>query len=169
MHILRLFRPTFWVVILFACGLCAQAPPPDLVHKPAPAFARRDLSGKKIKLRMYRGKVVLLNFWATWCAPCQVELPRFETWQKELGAQGLQIVAVSMDDDATPVRSTVRRLHLDFPVVMGDARLGDEYGGVLGLPVTYLIDRDGKIVAKFKGESDLDAMEREMELALHKR
>jgi cytochrome c biogenesis protein CcmG/thiol:disulfide interchange protein DsbE len=169
MHILRLFRLKLWVVVLFAGGLWAQASPQDLLHKPAPVFVRDDLSGRKIKLKTYHGKVVLLNFWATWCAPCQVELPKFETWQNELGAQGLQIVAVSMDDDAALVHSTVRRLHLDFPVVMGDARLGDEYGGVLGLPVTYLIDRDGRIVAKFEGETDLDAMERQIQLVLHKR
>jgi cytochrome c biogenesis protein CcmG, thiol:disulfide interchange protein DsbE len=68
-------------------------------------------------------------------------------------------LAVSMDDSEAPVRRTVRRLHLDFPVVMGDANLGEEYGGVLGLPITFLIDRDGRIVKRIKGGSDLKELE----------
>ena len=154
------------VVVLFAGELCAQTPPLEMLHRPAPAFALHDLSGRKIKLRTYRGKVVLLNFWATWCAPCQAELPRFDEWQKRYGALGFQVLAVSMDDNAPPVRRTVSRLHLDFPVMMGDARLGSKYGGVLGLPVTYLIDRDGSIVAEFKAEADLNAIEGEVQRAL---
>ena len=82
------------------------------------------------------------------------------------GAQGFQVVAVSMDDSETPVRRTVRRLHLDFPVVMGDAKLGEEYGGVLGLPVTFLIDRDGRVVKRIKGASDLKELEESVERVL---
>ena len=109
---------------------------------------------------------MLLDFWATWCAGCQIELPKFAAWQKKYGTQGFSVVAVSMDDTDAPVRKTVRRLQLNFPVVMGDARLGDSYGGLLGLPVTYLIDRHGKILAEFKGDSDLDAMEHAIQVAL---
>lgn len=156
---------TSCVFLLCVASLCAQATP-ELVHEPAPAFVRNDLSGKKVALEKYRGKVVLLDFWATWCAGCQVELPKFAAWQKKYGAQGFNVVTVSMDDTAAPVRKTVHRLHLNFPVVMGDAQLGDQYGGLLGLPVTYLIDRQGEILAKFKGDSDLDAMERAIQDAL---
>lgn len=139
----------------------------DLVHKVAPRFVRTDLSGRQIDLKEYRGKVVLLNFWATWCAPCQEELPRFGAWQKNYGEQGLVVLAVSMDDGIGPVRKTVRRLQLDFPVMMGDAKLGSAYGGVLGLPVTYLIDRDGRIFARFKGETDLNRMEDQVRKLIH--
>ncbi len=158
MRVSRLLSVTLCAALACATGLCAQAPQ-EMVHKAAPEFVRTDLAGRRIDLKDYRGKVVLLNFWATWCAGCQIELPKFAMWQKEYGAAGLQIVGVSMDDSAAPVRRTVRRLNLDFPVVMGDARLGDAYGGVLGLPVTYLIDRDGRIVAQIKGEADLAALE----------
>jgi peroxiredoxin len=156
---------TMCALVVCAAGLCAQGTA-DLVQKPAPPFVRNDLSGQKIALEKYRGKVVLLNFWATWCAGCQVELPKFSAWQKKYGPQGFSVLAVSMDDSAAPVRKTVRRLQLDFPVVMGDARLGEEYGGLLGLPVTYLIDRKGKILAKFNGDSDVDDMERTIQAAL---
>lgn len=154
-----------WIVGLAMCAglvcssaVCAQEAP-DLVGKSAPNFVREDVSGRKVSLKHYRGKVVLLNFWATWCGPCRVELPKFEEWQKRYGRDGLQVLAVSMDDADAPVRRAVRRMHLGFPVVMGDAKLGEAYGGVLGLPVTFLIDRDGKIVAKIKGEADLAGLE----------
>ena len=98
------------------CRLCWLRPCPalkrrqDLIHKPAPTFARNDLSGREIALEKYRGKVVLLDFWATWCAGCQVELPKFQAWHKKYGAQGFEVLAVSMDDDAAPVRKTVRQV-----------------------------------------------------------
>ena len=85
-------------------------------------------------------------------------MPRFVQWQKQYGPQGLQILAISMDDDDTEVRPFLQSLRPDYPVVMGDAKLGELYGGVLGLPVTFLIDRDGIIRARIEGESDLRAM-----------
>ncbi len=165
MGILKYLRRTICAVTMVAALSSAQEPQ-SLLRKPAPPFVRSDLTGRKIALDKFRGKVVLLDFWATWCAGCQVELPKFQTWRKKYSAQGFEVLAVSMDDTADPVRKTVRRLQLDFPVVMGDAQLGDEYGGLLGLPVTYLIDREGKIIAEFKGDSDLDVMERAILSAL---
>lgn len=149
------------------CGVKATAQAQtDMAGAAAPEFVRNDLNGHEVDLKKYRGKVVLLNFWATWCAPCQVELPQFETWQKKYGGEGLQVIAVSMDDRDSPVRKTVHRLHLDLPVVMGDAELGETYGGVLGLPVTFLIDREGKIGSRYKGETDLRQMEAEIKRLL---
>lgn len=102
---------------------------------------------------------MLLNFWATWCAPCQIEMPKFARWQGLYGSQGLAVIGISMDDDPGPVREVVRKLHIDYPVAMGDAALGQRYGGVLGLPLTFLIDRNGIVRAQFQGESDLGKME----------
>jgi len=155
------------VLMATLCEGSSQSPV-DLLHKTAPQFKRTDLNGRSIDLRNYRGKVVLLNFWATWCASCQVELPRFDAWQKKYGADGLQVLTVSMDDGDAPVRKTVRRLHLALPVVMGDAKLGEAYGGVLGLPVTFLIGRDGVVEAKVKGETDLAALESQVRRMLGK-
>ena len=140
-----------------------------LLNQPAPQFVRKDLQGKVVDLKALRGKVIMLNFWATWCGPCQVELPKFQAWQRAYGASGFQVIAISMDDDAGPVRSTVRKLHLEVPVVMGDERLGRLYGGVLGLPVTFLIDRKGTIVDRHEGAADLPEMERKIRtlVALH--
>jgi len=141
----------------------------SLRHKRAPEFVRPGLRGGVVDLKAYRGKVLLLNFWATWCAPCQVEMPVFKTWQQKYGPQGLQIVGISMDDDAAPVLKVLNKLRLNYPMAMGDAKLGTLYGGVLGLPLTYLIDRDGTVLAQFEGETDLKAVEAQFRplLALH--
>ena len=133
--------------------------PQESIHPTAPIFVRTDLTGHEINLKRYRGKVVLLNFWATWCEPCRLELPKFGAWHRRYGGDGFAVIAVSMDDTNAPVRRTVRRMRLDFPVLMGDAKLGEAYGGVLGLPVSFLIDRNGRIVAKIRGEADMDALE----------
>jgi thiol-disulfide isomerase/thioredoxin len=109
---------------------------------------------------------VLLNFWATWCAPCRLELPRFAAWQRKYKQQGLQVIAISMNDDAEPVRAFVRSFALDFPVVMGDAAIGERYGGVLGLPITFLVARDGTIAARLEGESQSVDMEEKLEQLL---
>ena len=133
MHFLRLLRLTIWVVLLFACGLCAQTPPDRCINR------RRHLCaticrGRELRLKTYRGKVVLLNFWATWCAPCQVELPRFDEWQKKYGEQGLQILAVSMDDNAAPVRKTVSRFVSIFRSDGRRAAWFEDMAGCWGCP-----------------------------------
>ena len=130
-----------------------------LLNRPAPAFARTSLDHQPVDLAALRGRVVLLNFWATWCASCKVEMPRFVEWQQKYSADGLSIVGVSMDDDPALALSLVQKFHLTYPVIMGDEKLGLAYGGVLGLPVTYLIDRRGVIRSRYQGETNLDVME----------
>ena len=131
----------------------------SLLNKPAPAFSLTSLDGQTVDLAALRGHVVLLNFWATWCAPCLVEMPRFAEWQTKYKADGLAVIGVSMDDDSAPAAAVVRKLQLNYPVVMGDEHLGLQYGGVLGLPVTYLIDRQGVVRARFHGGSHVEAIE----------
>jgi cytochrome c biogenesis protein CcmG/thiol:disulfide interchange protein DsbE len=160
------------LVLLFACSCAASfapaAGPPSLVNRKAPAFTRRAFDGRDLSLNAFRGKVVLLNFWATWCAPCQAEMPTFARWQRQYGTQGLQVIGISMDDSAAQARKLAQKLRIDYPIVLGDAALGEKYGGVLGLPVTYLIDRTGTIRAEFQGGSDLGKMEAQLkELLRH--
>jgi len=139
----------------------AQALTPT-TDRTAPDFSRVDLDRREVRLEAYRGKVVLLNFWATWCAPCLSEVPRFAEWQRKYGGRGLQIVGVSMDDDEAPVRKACRKLKVNYPVVMGDEKLGELFGGILGLPVTFVIDGNGRIRFRHDGAIDLDALEREV-------
>ena len=116
-------------------------------HPIAPDFALPELTGQKLTLSGYRGKVVLLDFWATWCEPCQEEIPHFVELQDEYRDQGLQIIGISMDDGPEPVRDFYQRFKINYPVVMGNAKIGELYGGVLGLPIAFVLGRDGRIYA----------------------
>ena len=93
-------------------------------------------------------------------------MPRFVQWQRQYGPQGFKVIGISMDDDPALVRRVVRRLKLNYPVAMGDEELGALYGGVLGLPLTFLIDRDGKVRAQFQGETGLKTIEDQLKRLL---
>jgi peroxiredoxin len=160
------------ILLVFAVSMAPVRAVPrhsSLLNKPAPAFSRPSLDHQTVDLDALRGQVVLLNFWATWCAPCLVEMPRFAEWQSKYKADGLAVIGVSMDDDYAPAAAVVRKLQLNYPVVMGDERLGLQYGGVLGLPVTYLIDRQGEIRARYQGGSHVEAMETAIRKLLNSR
>ena len=168
-----ILRRSFAVKLLL--GLCvgvsaAQSPvaTTSFLHKQAPQFVRTDFENRKLDLRAYRGKVVLLDFWATWCASCQIEMPRFVAWQSQYGPRGLQIIGISMDDDPALARELYKKMKLNYPVAMGDERLGQLYGGVLGLPLTYLIDSQGNVQARFRGEADLNSIEEQFKPLLRR-
>jgi cytochrome c biogenesis protein CcmG, thiol:disulfide interchange protein DsbE len=135
---------------------------------PAPDFTLPQLDGGDLRLSAYRGKVVLLDFWATWCDPCREEIPHFVELQQRYASSGLQIIGVSMDDSSDPVRPFYQQFHMNYPVVMGTAQTGELYGGVLGLPITFLIGRDGRIYAKHIGATSLEAFEKEIRSLLQK-
>ncbi|MGB8261683.1 MAG: TlpA disulfide reductase family protein [Terracidiphilus sp.] len=153
--------------VLLVCALAAGAQQPSqpaLVGKPAPQFVRTALDGRTVDLGSLRGKVVLVNFWASWCGPCLVEMPLFAQWRRAL-APDLEVVGVSMDDDAETARKATAKLSVDYPVLMGDAALAIDYGGILGVPVTFLVDRQGIVRYRFQGETDpavLEARVREL-------
>ena len=153
------------LLLYFCVGMStAQAPvaTTSLLHKEAPEFVRIDLQHRKLDLHAYRGKVVLLDFWATWCASCLLEMPRFVAWQTQYGPRGLQIVGISMDDDPALARKLYKKMKLNYPVAMGDEKLGLLYGGVLGLPLTYLIDAQGTVQAEFRDETDVKLIEEQI-------
>lgn len=128
----------------------------------APDFTLKQLDGTPLRLSDYKGKVILLDFWATWCAPCRDEIPRFIAWQAKYGNQGLQVIGVSMDDDIDPVQKFSREFRMNYPVALGTQEVAASYGGILGLPVNIVIGRDGKIVAKHLGLEDPSRLEREL-------
>ena len=131
-------------------------------HSLAPGFTLPQLNGQQIHLSDYRGKVVLLDFWATWCDPCREEVPHLVELQNKYRDRGLQIIGISMDDDAEPVRDFYQRFNMNYSVVMGNATTGEAYGGVLGLPIAFLIDRDGRVYSKHIGATDISVIEREI-------
>ena len=115
-------------------------------RKPAPDFTLTDSNGSKVKLSDYRGKVVLLNFWATWCGPCVVEIPWFQEFEQQFKSRGLEVVGVSMDDDGwSAVKPYIAEHKLNYRILLGDDSVSQLYGGLEALPTTFIIDRDGKI------------------------
>jgi len=119
----------------------------------APDFQLTGIDGKPVKLSDYRGKAVLLNFWATWCPPCKIEIPWFVELQQQYGAEGLQVVGVAMDDGDSrdKVSKMAQEMKVNYPVLLGNDQIADLYGGVEGLPLTFYIGRDGKIVKRVAG------------------
>lgn len=122
------------------------------VSSAAPDFSLESLDGKTTRLSDYRGKAVLLNFWATWCGPCKIEMPWFVDFQKQYGSQGLQIVGVAMDDASKEdIGKFAKDMGVNYPILIGKEAVGDQYGGVPALPESFLIARDGKIIDKIIG------------------
>jgi peroxiredoxin len=128
----------------------------------APDFSLPQLSGQQFHLSDYRGKLVLLDFWATWCDACRDEIPQFVQLQNKYRDQGLEIVGISMDDGPEPVRDFYPRFKMNYPVVIGNAATGELYGGVLGLPIAFMIDRNGRIYSKHMGATDMSVFEGEI-------
>jgi cytochrome c biogenesis protein CcmG/thiol:disulfide interchange protein DsbE len=134
----------------------------------APQFVRSDLQGHSFDLKAQRGKIVLIDFWASWCPPCIIAIPHLSQLQKKYGARGFQVVGVSMDDSANTTKKTMQEIRFNYPVVLGDAKLGILYGGVLGLPLQFLIGADGKILAIRSGAFAPTALDNEIAAALKK-
>ena len=151
----------------------SQGPRPESAaakqQRPAPDFTLPLIDGGQLRLSSYRGKVVLLDFWATWCVPCRDETPHFVELQQKYGSQGLQIIGVSMDDSPEPVHTFYQQFHMNYPVVMGTADVGGAYGGVLGLPIAFLIDREGLIYAKHIGATDAAVFDKDITSLLQTR
>jgi peroxiredoxin len=120
----------------------------DSQRKHAPDFALKDANGKLVHLADYQGKVVLLDFWATWCGPCAVEIPWFMEFQRKYKDRGFEVLGVSMDDDGwKSINPFVSQKKINYRVVLGDDTTGDLYGGLEALPTTFVIDRYGRIAS----------------------
>ena len=160
------FRTKVVAAIIFAAAFYAAvhragSPSPSFSSQLAPDFVAVDLNGRKLALSDYKGKVVLLDFWATWCGPCKEEVPTLVALERKYGKRGFQVIGISLDDNARPVRKFYARFNMNYPVVMGDAKLAESFGGILGLPVAFLIGRDGRIDAKYVGQTSAAVFERD--------
>jgi len=136
--------------------------------KPAPGWELQDLKGKTIRSADFKGKVVILDFWATWCPPCRAEIPGFIELQKKYQVQGLAVVGVSVDQAGSgAVKSFAEKMGMNYPVVLADAKIADAFGGIAGIPATFIIDRAGRIVKQHLGFTEKAEIETEIKPLLH--
>ena len=143
-----------WLAMSFFASVA-----PAESYPTAPAWTLKDLDGHTVRLADFRGKVVILNFWATWCPYCRQEIPGFAALQEKYGPKGLVIVGVAMDEQPKLVAPFARKTGINYPVVYGTPLVALAYGGVPTLPTTFLIRQDGKIV--FLSERSVNAREME--------
>jgi thiol-disulfide isomerase/thioredoxin len=144
--------------------------------KLAPQVSFKDLDGKAGTLDQYKGKVVLVNFWATWCDPCYVEIPWLIEMQQKYEAKGFTVLGISMDEEGktavAPFLAKERfsvngqKLPMNYPIVIGNDEVADKFGGLLGYPTSFLISRDGKIVKKVQGLVSYDEIAKAIEAQL---
>jgi cytochrome c biogenesis protein CcmG/thiol:disulfide interchange protein DsbE len=138
-------------------------------RKPAPNFTLKDASGANVELSSYRGKVVLLNFWATWCGPCELEIPWFEQFEQQYKSKGFEVVGVSMDDDGWPaVKPFIAAKKINYRILLGNDSVTQLYGGVDALPTTFIIDRDGRIAKVHVGLAGKDEYANEIQNLLER-
>lgn len=143
------------------------------IGKPAPELRLADLEGKQLSLSDFRGKVVFVNFWATWCGPCQDEIPSLIDLQNKYASKGFTVVGIAMDEEGKSVVAPFvakelydvhgEKLHINYPILIGSDEASDKFGGILGYPTSFLISRNGQVLMKFQGPPDLDVVARAVE------
>lgn len=172
----RLSRAALWglsIALGVTVASCRQqhAPPSEVQAATqtardtakAPDFSLPNLKGETVRLKDFRGKVVILDFWATWCGPCRMEIPHFQELTKRHGERGLVVVSVAMDEPgAEVVKPFVRKNGITYVVLIGDAYTANRYGGVNALPTTFVIDREGRVNKKYVGYRSLESFEEDL-------
>ena len=142
-------------------GAGAKPAESRMAGKPEPELKLKDLSGKDVALADFKGKVVFVNFWATWCDPCRVEIPWLIAMQNKYGDKGFTVLGIAMDEEGKSVVAPFlekerfdvggQQLPMNYPILLGSDEASDKFGGILGYPSSFLISRDGKIITKFEG------------------
>jgi peroxiredoxin len=144
-----------WLLVLTLAFSSCYMPPNSSggsgTGQPAPQFSLPDFNGRSVNMKDLSNKVVIVDFWATWCSPCRQEIPHLNQLYLDNKARGLEIVGVSMDDESAAVKEFLKGNRIDYPVVMGNEGVANDFGGIEGLPTKFIIDRSGKVVKKLVG------------------
>ena len=168
-------RSIFPVVLAASVAFAASAlsaPPVDAINAgnaaSAPNWELKDLDGKMVRSSDFKGKVVVLDFWATWCGPCRAEIPGFVALQKKYAPEGLVIIGASVDEGgASTVKPFTQKLGVNYPMVLADEKVQHAFGGIEAVPTTFIIDRAGRVVKKHSGFANKDEFEQEIRLLLN--
>ena len=158
-------------------GEGAKEPPSPLLGKPAPQFVLTDTAGRQVSLASYKGRPVLVNFWATWCGPCKYEIPWLTALKTKYAGQGFEILGVSSDqldssekskaaEQKAAVVKAADKLHVNYPVLFGGDSIAEQYGGVDLLPQSFYVDRTGKVVAVITGAGSKKEAEADIQKAI---
>jgi peroxiredoxin len=156
----------------------AEANSTGLNGKMAPNFTLADVNGKKVSLADFKGHPLVVDFWATWCGPCKVEIPWFVKLHDQYASQGLEILGVSADDldkddpaklftEKRDIADFAQKMHMNYPVLIDADSISTSYGGLDALPTTFFIDKNGKIVASTIGLAPRDVIEADIQKAIH--
>ena len=148
------------VLVLATVLVALSVVVPAQAGKKAPDFTLKTSDGKVVKLSKLKGKVVVINFWATWCGPCRSEIPAFNELYKQYAERGVEFIGISVDEGGwSDVKPFVEKMHMAYPVVLGDAALTRLYGGVDAIPTTFVVDRDGFLVERHIGSMNKQTFE----------
>ena len=153
-------------LVLATAGASGITLKKEAARKRAPDFELKDTRGSAVKLSDYAGKVVLLDFWATWCTPCKQSIPWFNDLHEKYGPQGFAILGVAMDESWDAVRPFLEKTNVQYPVVLGTKRVAYLYGDVEALPLAFFIDRAGRVAAIHLGEASRKDYEKTIQALL---
>ncbi|MDD5758587.1 MAG: TlpA disulfide reductase family protein [Desulfobulbaceae bacterium] len=164
---MKVFRKKLAHLFLLTCFACLCVSAAQAAVK-VPDFALPSIQDQKmIDITKFRGKAVLINFWATWCGPCVQEIPSLISLQDEFGPQGLAVIGVSMDSNGEgPVKNLIAKTGINYPIVMGDAKISRDFGGIFGIPASFLIDQSGTVRKRFNGWTSHEAFAEEIKQVL---
>ncbi len=151
------------IAILILVWVNAMHKVPEVIYKQAPEFSLSDINGNKVSLSDFRGRVVILDFWATWCPPCIAEIPHFIELQDEYKNKGLEVVGISVDwNGERIVPLFAEENNMNYTLLLQDDRVTDSYGGIISIPTTFVIDRDGNIRKRYMGYRDKEVFENDI-------
>jgi cytochrome c biogenesis protein CcmG/thiol:disulfide interchange protein DsbE len=158
----------FLSIAMVACLLLLSIPARGQDSpSPAPNFSLKTNNGKAIELKGFAGKVVVVNFWATWCGPCRAEIPAMLQVYQKYKDKGLEIVGISLDDGGwTVVNPFVEKMKIVYPVVLGSQKVVSDFGGFDGIPMTFIVDKKGNIIARHLGMMTAAQFEKLVKTAL---
>jgi len=148
---------------------CGESNPSPSRLPNAPNFVLKDLNGKKVSLSDFKGKVVIINFWATWCPPCRAEIPHFLDLYSAYRGKGLEVVGINLESfNISGVKEFVKKYQISYPILIGDNKVSSDYGGITSIPTNFIITQDGKIYRVYVGYEGKAVFEKDIQMLLNK-